>query len=60
MEKDIIIALGWCKRLIQRLLGLIALLIDELPAHLVRRSDVTDGLRAREHLDADVLANVRG
>lgn len=41
------------------LLCLISLLIDELAAYLVLRGDMTDGLRARQYLDADVLAGIR-
>ena len=47
MKQNIVIALGWRKGLIQRLLCLITLLVNELPAYLVRHGNMTDGLQAR-------------
>ena len=52
MQENIVIALTQCKALIQGLLRFIALLVNELSAYLVRRSNMTDGLRTSKRLDA--------
>ena len=46
------------KRLVEGLLRFVTLLVDELSANLMRHGYATDGFCTRQHLNADVLANV--
>ena len=59
MEQDIIISLGSREPIIEGLLGLVALLVDELPTDLMLLYQVADGRYSRKRLNTNVFTNVR-
>ena len=58
MEQNVIIFLGWCEPIIERLLGLIALLVNELTTDLMLLDQVTDGRCPHKCLKTDIPTNI--